>query len=98
MTMTNDQFLTMKWYAKENDLIGGWCIMSTDDPPSTQKGFPIGDFLTEELTNYIVELHNAELEKKQVRKQFNDAIMNFGNALIELSNHLPKKKINNDNK
>lgn len=49
------------WYAKENDLIGGWCVCAIDAPPS-QLG-EIGNFLFKEMAEHIAGLHNEWLEK-----------------------------------
>jgi hypothetical protein len=57
-------FMEIPWYAVENDLIGGWCIMPIDAPPSS--GIPdIGDFLTQEIAQHVVDLHNEWLENRQ---------------------------------
>lgn len=51
-----------RWYARENDLIGGYCIMPTDEPPSTGT-YPIGDFLSQEVAMHVAALHNDWLER-----------------------------------
>jgi hypothetical protein len=64
-----------------------WLVMSSEN-----LHYLISEFDTKELAEHIVELHNEWLERKQVRDQFNDAIVNFCESLVELATHLPKKK------
>jgi hypothetical protein len=52
--------LGVPWYAQPNDLIGGWCVMLSDEPPSFG-GNEIADFCSEEVARHIAELHNAHL-------------------------------------
>lgn len=48
------------WYAMPDDVIGGWCVMPDDLPPSS--GLPeIGSFISEVLAKEIADLHNANL-------------------------------------
>lgn len=52
--------LAARWYVQRNDLIGGWAITVTDEPPSA--GYPeVADFLSERAARHIVELHNAAI-------------------------------------
>lgn len=59
-------FLEQRWYAKPNDLIGGWCVMNCDKTPAEadyNKGEgDVADFINEETARYIADLHNAKLE------------------------------------
>lgn len=57
--------LAATWYAQPNDLIGGWCVMASDEPPSSG-GPEVADFSTERLARHIAELHNASLAGDQV--------------------------------
>jgi len=58
--MTKTGYLNTPWFARENDLIGGWCVMPVDEPPSL--GVPeVADFTTQELAEHIAELHNQWL-------------------------------------
>lgn len=65
--MTSD-VLTDRWYAHPDDLIGGWCAMNRDHPPSQLNrerdpdGREIANFLGEGVARHVVELHNASLE------------------------------------
>lgn len=51
------EIMTNKWYAYENDLIGGWCVMPIDAPPSSGI-FDVADFIDEDAAKHIAELHN----------------------------------------
>jgi hypothetical protein len=52
-----------RWYARENDLIGGWSILNVDKSPSAcdwaQNEIEIGCFLREADAKEIAESHNA---------------------------------------
>lgn len=53
--------LTCRWHAVADDLIGGWAVMPTPDPPSA--GYPqIGVFLSREIAEHIARQHNTALE------------------------------------
>jgi hypothetical protein len=53
--------LKVRWFARENDLIGGWCVMPADQPPS--EGTPeVADFIRQDVAEHIAELHNAWLD------------------------------------
>jgi hypothetical protein len=54
-------YLGFRWYARENDLIGGWCVMPLDEPPSYGVG-EVADFTTRELAEHVAALHNTWLE------------------------------------
>jgi hypothetical protein len=54
--------LTSRWYAMPDDVIGGWCVMPTEKPPSLG-GFQVAEFVSRELAEHIAELHNAWLER-----------------------------------
>lgn len=57
-------FLGHQWYARENDVIGGWCVMPVDQPPSS--GVPeVADFCTKEHAEHVAELHNRWLEAER---------------------------------
>jgi hypothetical protein len=50
-----------RWYARPNDLIGGWCVMPVDEPPSG--GMPeVADFIRQEAAGHIAALHNQWLD------------------------------------
>lgn len=54
--------LDVSWYAQPNDLIGGWCITTTDMPLSAG-AFEVADMFTEEVARHIVRLHNDWLHQ-----------------------------------
>lgn len=56
-TMPPD-WASVPWYAKPNDLIGGWCIGVDERPPSKEGVWVLGDFMNEDLARHIVALHN----------------------------------------
>jgi hypothetical protein len=57
--------LNERWYAHPDDLVGGWCVMNRDFPPSRLNrhtdpdGREVGNFLSEAIARHVVELHNA---------------------------------------
>lgn len=56
-----DHYREHRWFARPNDLIGGWCVMPVDEPPS--QGVPeVADFTTRELAEHIAQLHNDWLD------------------------------------
>lgn len=57
-----DEVLQRKWFPQENDLIGGWCVMPVNEPPSGGC-FSVADFISERTARYIAALHNAEIGK-----------------------------------
>jgi hypothetical protein len=55
-----DDELRCRWYARHNDLIGGWCVMPADEAPSS--GTPeVADLLSQAVAEHIVWLHNEWL-------------------------------------
>jgi hypothetical protein len=50
--------LGVRWHAMPDDMIGGWCVMRSEKPPS-QGGYQIASFISQEMTEHIAELHNA---------------------------------------
>lgn len=52
--------LAATWHPHLNDLIGGWCVMPIDAPPSCGVP-PVGDMLGETIARYVAELHNQHL-------------------------------------
>ena len=68
--MTNDidlLLLSQQWYAKPDDLVGGWCVTNCDKTPSqidVRKGeYVVGDFLTERMAKEVVAGHQYLMEK-----------------------------------
>lgn len=54
------ELLARRWYVHPNDLIGGFCVMPVDAPPSCGC-FSIADFANESSAIHIVELHNLNV-------------------------------------
>ena len=52
--------LKIWWYAKPNDVVGGWSIMPVDETPS-QGGWEVGTFLTREVAEHLTFLHNYRI-------------------------------------
>lgn len=71
--------LAAAWYAQPNDLIGGWCVMPSDQPPSSG-GPEVADFCTERIAGHIAELHNASLAGDQVTVSREDFLALLGFA------------------
>jgi len=51
----------MGWYVKENDLIGGWCVMPVDFTPADapRDVCSVADFTTETDAQFIAVIHGA---------------------------------------
>ena len=60
-----EQVLPATWYPHPDDLIGGWCVMTTDAPPSAG-GISAAEFTTEEVARHIAALHNEWLAGDRV--------------------------------
>ena len=47
-----------EWYVQPNDLIGGYCVMPVDLPPSS--GWPeVADFHSQRAARHVVLVHNS---------------------------------------
>jgi hypothetical protein len=58
--------LDAPWYARANDLIGGWCVMPAPVPPSS--GLPeAADFCSAPVAAHIAEAHNLIRELRGQR-------------------------------
>jgi hypothetical protein len=69
-----EEVLQEPWFATIEDTIGGWCVMSTPDPPSESTGYYIADFITSlETAKHIADLHNYWLAA-QASKAVDEAI------------------------
>ena len=66
MKMNSKDLLKLKWYVVVNDLIGGYAISHINKPLSEHNykagEGELGDFLTQEIAEHIVELHNWEIQ------------------------------------
>jgi transcriptional regulator with XRE-family HTH domain len=56
------ELLNRKWYVHPNDLIGGFCVMPVDAPPSSGC-FEIAESMSEGWAKHITELHNSEIDR-----------------------------------
>lgn len=72
------------WFARPNDLIGGWCVRTVDTPPSEGPG-EVADFIEEADANFIAsapaDIAALLVEVERLRA---DA--------FERGEHLPKEK------
>lgn len=63
-----EALLAARWWPREDDTIGGWCVMTADQPPSMadwQRGeLQVGSFLGEDVARHVAELHNTWLETR----------------------------------
>jgi hypothetical protein len=55
--------LDAEWYVVENDVIGGWAISTVNKPvseidPRSYGVYIVGEMLSLDTANHIVELHN----------------------------------------
>lgn len=57
--------MNCKWFAQEDDLIGGWCVVPIEQPPSSGV-FTIANFMDERSARHIAWLHN---QWNQTRRQ-----------------------------
>lgn len=56
-------YLTDRWRAQEDDLIGGWCVTAEADKRTPAEGAPtLADFCTQEMAQHIAEIHNDWLD------------------------------------
>lgn len=60
--MSRTGYLTYQWFAQPNDLVGGWCVMPVDEPPSYGV-MEVADFTTREAAEHIAKLHNDWLNQ-----------------------------------
>jgi len=59
-----EESMTSRWYARPDDLIGGWCVMPVDEPPSA--GMPeVASFIMQEAAEHIAFLHNQWLARER---------------------------------
>jgi len=67
--MNNEDYLNQEWFAMPDDLIGGWCVMPSEVPPSQARWGEVGTFFSEEAAKHIANIHNTWLFYKQRRPQ-----------------------------
>lgn len=56
------KIMVTRWAAMPNDVIGGWCVMAGDIPPSRAREPEVADFVTQEAAEHIAGLHNKWLD------------------------------------
>ena len=49
------------WYAQPNDVIGGWCVTTTDEPPGKSGIQEVADFVDEATARHVADIHNLWL-------------------------------------
>ena len=54
------EIMSREWFAHENDLVGGWCVMPVNRPPSVCP-IVVGDFMSKVAATHVVQLHNRVL-------------------------------------
>lgn len=59
--------MNAEWFAHPNDLIGGWCVVPLDLPPSAGV-FTIADFTDERAARHIAWLHNRFLSERRAEQ------------------------------
>lgn len=62
--ITRKGHINYRWYVKENDVIGGWCVMPIDEPPSWGIS-AVANFISKDCAQHVTNLHNEwrELEE-----------------------------------
>jgi hypothetical protein len=64
---TITELMQIPWYARPDDVIGGWCVMPVDELPS-QGMFQVASFVSQEIAEHVALLHNIWLSERTVRK------------------------------
>jgi hypothetical protein len=59
-----EKYLSSVWYAKPNDLIGGWCVMPVNAAPGESNVPEVADFTFREHAEHIAVLHNNWLKER----------------------------------
>jgi hypothetical protein len=61
--IVNTGYLYYRWFVVKNDMIGGWCVMPLDEPPSYGVA-PVAEFLSRECADHVAQLHNTWLDSE----------------------------------
>lgn len=60
------KYMSQLWYARPDDVVGGWAVMNADVPPSeisrADDIWQVGHWLSEEAAEHVAWLHNAYLQ------------------------------------
>jgi hypothetical protein len=71
MTPFTEEVLSVRWYVVVNDLVGGFSISHINKPLSEQNRRQgegeLFDSATEVLARYVVGMHNAHLDARNIR-------------------------------
>lgn len=54
------------WWVTENDLIGGWCVRTIGEPPSSGRGITIGDFVRREDARLCASARNLTMQAEAI--------------------------------
>ncbi len=65
--MRRSDLTRYRWYVRANDLVGGFCVMATDAPPS-QSYMVVADMCGKPEAIRIVTLHNENLRASKRTK------------------------------
>lgn len=56
-----NEYLDKEWFARFNDLTGGWCVMPVDKNPSETRENPVADMCDAKTAIHIAKIHNGYL-------------------------------------
>jgi len=59
---STEELLRVRWVAREETTIGGWCVQPEDEPPPHESGLTVACFVAREHAEHIAQLHNERLE------------------------------------
>lgn len=60
----DEDMLSVRWEAQEDDLIGGYCVMPEGSSSPADGGMEFASMMTQGLAEHVAELHNAWLEQQ----------------------------------
>jgi hypothetical protein len=59
-------YITQKWRAQRDDLVGGWCVTPDADGRTLSEGAPaLAQFVSKGIADHIAQLHNAWLDNQE---------------------------------
>lgn len=75
------------WWVTENDLIGGWCVRTIGEPPSSGRGVTIADFIRQEDARLCATARNLTMQTEAIAgiraaETFDLAIANDGTLYL----------------
>lgn len=87
-----DALAAATWYVHPNDLIGGWCVMPVDAPPSSGC-VEIADVIAERLARAIADEHNLrrriEQEKAEGLRRYRESVATRPDVRVGDVVHVP---------